>query len=166
MTTNTDASLAIQLVGLTKQFGRATAVQDLSLRVPRGSTFDLIGPNGAGKTTTLKMLMGVLRPTAGRAMVLGTDVFAEPLVVKQRVGYVPDSHNIDRWMCVGEAVSFCRSVYTSWNDKTCQEMLDRFELDPQKKSSTFRRECLLSSRSRLLYHMSLRCCCLTNPWLD
>lgn len=133
MTTNTESSVAIQLAGLTKQFGCTTAVQDLSLSVPCGSTFGLIGPNGAGKTTTLKMLMGVLQPTAGRAMVFGRDVLAEPLVVKQRVGYVPDQHNIDGWMRVEEAVGFCSSFYTSWNDQVCQEMLKRFELDSQKK---------------------------------
>ncbi len=124
---------AVQIVRLTKKFGQTTVVDDLSLRVARGSTFGLIGPNGAGKTTTMKMLMGMLRPTSGRATVLGTEVLAEPLVVKQRVGYVPESHHIDRWMRIGEAVGFCRSVYESWNDQTCQEMLKRFELDPDKK---------------------------------
>lgn len=133
MTTQVDNDAAIEIVNLTKQFGRSTAVNDLSLRVDRGSTFGLIGPNGAGKTTTMKMLMGILRPTTGAAFVLGTDVFAEPLVVKQRVGYVPESHYIDRWMRVGEAVGFCRSLYDSWNEQTCQQMLDRFELDPDKK---------------------------------
>jgi len=133
MTTQVDDHAAIELMGLTKQFSRSTAVKDLSLRVDRGSTFGLIGPNGAGKTTTMKMLMGILRPTTGAVTVLGTNVFAEPLVVKQRVGYVPESHHIDRWMRVGEAVGFCRSLYESWNDQTCQQMLDRFELDPNKK---------------------------------
>ena len=133
MTTLVDENGAIELVSLTKQFGHTTAVNDLSLRVDRGSTFGLIGPNGAGKTTTMKMLMGILRPTTGAVTVLGTDVFAEPLVVKQRVGYVPESHHIDRWMRVGEAVGFCRSLYQSWNNQTCQQMLDLFELDPNKK---------------------------------
>jgi ABC-2 type transport system ATP-binding protein len=81
----------------------------------------------------MKMLMGILRPTAGTATVLGHDVFAEPLVVKQLLGYVPESHHVDRWMRIGEAVGFCRSLYRSWNDQTCQQMLDRFELDPNKK---------------------------------
>lgn len=133
MITTLDDNAAIELVGLTKRFGRDTAVADLSLRVARGSTFGLIGPNGAGKTTTMKMLMGILRPTSGSVTMLGKDVFAEPLLVKQRVGYVPDSHNVDRWMRVHEAVGFCRSLYDSWNDKTCQQMLERFELDPTKK---------------------------------
>ena len=133
MTTTADNGSAIELVGLTKRFGRTTAVDDLSLRVAPGSTFGLIGPNGAGKATMIKMLMGVLTPTTGQAYVLGSDVLAEPLVVKQRVGYVPESHHIDRWMRVAEVVGFCRSLYESWNDQTCRQMLDLFELDANKK---------------------------------
>jgi ABC-2 type transport system ATP-binding protein len=133
MSAITDEDAAIQLIGLTKQFGCTTAVNNLSLRINRGSTFGLIGPNGAGKTTAMKVLMGLLRPTAGRATVLGMDVFEEPLLVKQRVGYVPDLHHIDRWMRVGEAVGFCRSLYASWNNQACHQMLDLFELDANKK---------------------------------
>ena len=124
---------AIQLIELTKRFGRTTAVDDLSLKITPGSTFGLIGPNGAGKTTTIKMLMGVLAPTAGHAFVLGSEVLDEPLLVKQRVGYVPEAHNIDRWMSVEEVVFFCRSIYESWNDRTCHEMLTLFGLDYNKK---------------------------------
>ena len=133
MTTTSDSGPAIELVGLTKWFGRNAAVENLSLQIPPGSTFGLIGPNGAGKTTTIKMLMGVLTPTTGYARVLGSHVLIEPLAVKQRVGYVPEAHNIDRWMRVGEVVGFCKSLYESWNDQTCREMLERFELDEDKK---------------------------------
>ena len=66
--------LAIELKGLTKRFGSTLAVDNLSLSVKRGSTLGLIGPNGAGKSTTIKMLMGLLNPTAGTAQVLGRDV--------------------------------------------------------------------------------------------
>jgi ABC-2 type transport system ATP-binding protein len=133
MSTPADSSPAIELVGLSKRFGRTLAVDNLSLEVARGSTFGLIGPNGAGKSTTIRMLMGILRPTAGQARVLGTDVFADPVEVKQRVGYVPETHHVYRWMRVEEAVRFCRSVYRTWNDQTCREMLDLFRLDPGKK---------------------------------
>jgi len=133
MTTTSDSGPAIELVGLTKWFGRNAAVENLSLQSPPGSTFGLIGPNGAGKTTTIKMLMGVLTPTAGYARVLGRHALIEPLAVKQRVGYVPEAHNIDRWMRVAEVVGFCKSLYESWNDQTCREMLERFELDENKK---------------------------------
>ncbi len=133
MNAETNGQPAIHLSGLSKRFGRTWAVDDLSLEVPRGSTFGLIGPNGAGKTTTIKMLMGVLRPTAGRAEALGLDVLEEPVQLKQRVGYVPESHHIYRWMRVEQVIGFCRAAFESWNDQTCQEMLDLFALDPRKK---------------------------------
>jgi ABC-2 type transport system ATP-binding protein len=124
---------AIEILGLTKQFGRSLAVKNLHLNIPRGCAFGLLGPNGAGKSTTLRMLMGTLSPTAGAARVLGIDVRDNPTLVKQRVGYVPETHHIYRWMRVEEAIGFCRSCYPTWNDATCQEMLGRFALDPEKK---------------------------------
>ena len=124
---------AVELVGLTKRFGRTLAVDNLSLTIPRGSTFGLLGPNGAGKSTTIKMLMGMLAPTAGQARLLGIDVAADPTEIKQRVGYVPETHYIYRWMRVGEVIGFCKSCFRSWNDATCREMLDLFGLDLEKK---------------------------------
>ncbi len=133
MTARANNDPAIELVGLTKRFGRTLAVDNLSLQIACGSTFGLIGPNGAGKTTTIKMLMGMLSPTAGKVRVLGTDVFAEPVWVKQRVGYVPETHHIYRWMRVGEVIGYCRSIYETWNDVTCRRMLDLFAMDRRKK---------------------------------
>jgi ABC-2 type transport system ATP-binding protein len=118
---------------LTKRFGRTVAVNELSLAIPRGSTFGLLGPNGAGKSTTIKMLMGVLSPTGGEARVLGIDVRRDPVRVKQRVGYVPEAHYIYRWMRVKEVIGFCKSCFETWNDETCREMLELFALDPNKK---------------------------------
>ena len=131
-TTDDRSELAIELSGLTKRFGDTLAVDSLSLSVKRGSTFGLMGPNGAGKSTVMKMLMGVLDPTAGNVRVLGRDVAKEADAVRQRVGYVPEQHFMDRWMRVDEVTGFCRSAYANWNDETCREMLDRFELDPGK----------------------------------
>ena len=124
---------AIEIHGLTKRFGRSVAVKNLSLSIPRGCAFGLLGPNGAGKSTTLRMLMGTLAPTAGIARVLGITVHANPTLVKQKVGYVPEIHHIYRWMRVGEVIGFCRSCYPTWNEATCKEMVDRFALDPRKK---------------------------------
>ena len=124
---------AIELFGLTKRFGRTLAVDNLSLKIPRGSTFGLLGPNGAGKSTTIKMLMGMLSITSGTAAVLGVNVQLDPVQVKQRVGYVPETHNIYRWMRVREVIGFCKSCFPTWNDQTAREMLDLFALDPEKK---------------------------------
>jgi ABC-2 type transport system ATP-binding protein len=83
-------STALSLRGLTKRFGAVTAVDRLDLDVPRGSFYGLVGPNGAGKTTTLSMATGLLRPDAGTAHVLGTDVWADPVSAKARIGILPD----------------------------------------------------------------------------
>ena len=124
---------AIALFRLTKRFGRSLAVDNLSLNIPRGSTFGLLGPNGAGKSTTIKMLMGMLSISSGTANVLGVNVQTDPVQVKSRVGYVPEAHNIYRWMRVHEVLGFCKSCFPTWNDQTAREMLELFGLDPQKK---------------------------------
>jgi len=124
---------AVEVVGLSKRFGRTLAVDNLSLTIPQGSTFGLLGPNGAGKSTTIKMLMGLLSITAGQARVLGLDVAADATPIKQRVGYVPETHHIYRWMRVREVLGFCKSCFHRWNDETCREMVELFDLDPEKK---------------------------------
>jgi ABC-2 type transport system ATP-binding protein len=80
----------IELIHLVKRFGDVIAVNDLSLTVKPGEFFAVLGPNAAGKTTTIKMLCGLIRPTAGLARVAGFDVQAQPLEVKRRLAYVPD----------------------------------------------------------------------------
>ncbi len=127
------SSPAIETSHLTKRFGRAVAVDDLSLAIPCGCTFGLLGPNGAGKSTTIKMLIGLLSPSGGDARVLGIDVRREATHLKQRVGYVPETHHIYRWMRVGEVFGFCKSCYPLWNDRVCQEMVELFGLDLEKK---------------------------------
>ena len=87
---NSDNGWAINTEALTRQFGKLTAVDRLDLNVPRGVIFGFLGPNGAGKSTTINMLVGLLRPTSGRARVAGFDVQAEPLEVKRRIGVVPE----------------------------------------------------------------------------
>jgi ABC-2 type transport system ATP-binding protein len=85
-----EREIALALRGLTKRFEGTTAVDHLDLDVPRGSFYGLVGPNGAGKTTTLSMATGLLRPDAGTALVLGTDVWADPVAAKARIGVLPD----------------------------------------------------------------------------
>ena len=77
--------------GLTRTFGDKIALSDLNLRVEPGEILGFLGPNGAGKSTTVKILTGMIRPTGGRAQVAGFDVTDQPLEVKRRIGYVPES---------------------------------------------------------------------------
>ncbi|NMB42011.1 MAG: ATP-binding cassette domain-containing protein [Firmicutes bacterium] len=80
----------IKLDGLTKKYGQLTAVDQLTLSIQRGEIFGLLGPNGAGKTTTILMLLGLSEPTSGKAEVCGVDPTFQPLLVKEKVGYLPD----------------------------------------------------------------------------
>jgi ABC-2 type transport system ATP-binding protein len=124
---------AIEAIDLTKRFGDRAAVDQLSLRVSAGTTLGFIGPNGAGKTTTIKMLMGMLRPGAGAARVLGADVLSDPAEMKQRVGYVPEMHCIYRWMRVRDVITFCRGIFRRWDDRRCEELLKLFQLESSKR---------------------------------
>jgi ABC-2 type transport system ATP-binding protein len=81
----------ISIENLSKTYGSFDAVKDLNLKVPKGSVYAFLGPNGAGKTTTIRMLMGILVPSAGRAKIAGLDCIADRIEVKRRVGYLPDS---------------------------------------------------------------------------
>lgn len=81
----------IETSGLTKRYGRAVAVDHLDLTVEKGEVFGLLGPNGSGKTTTILMLLGLTEPSGGTVRVLGFDPFRQPLQVKRRAGYLPDS---------------------------------------------------------------------------
>jgi ABC-2 type transport system ATP-binding protein len=133
MSTTAAPELGIELTGVTRRFGAAVAVNDLTLHIPTGRSFGLIGPNGAGKSTTIKMLLGMLRPQAGTVRVLGIDVFAEPTRMKLRVGYVPEVPLVYRWMRVDELIGFVRAFYPTWSDAECGRLLDLFALSPAKK---------------------------------
>jgi ABC-2 type transport system ATP-binding protein len=80
---------AVETHGLGKRYGRVTAVEDLSLRIEEGEVFGFLGPNGAGKTTTIRVLLGLLRPTAGRALVLGRPVRPGDAAGRAGIGYLP-----------------------------------------------------------------------------
>jgi ABC-2 type transport system ATP-binding protein len=118
---------------LSKHFRRLVAVDKVDLDIPRGCVFGLIGPNGAGKTTLIRMLMSLTKITAGRASVLGLDAEAEADRIHRTVGYVPEVPTIYRWMRVSEVIRFCRTFRDTWNDKLCDELLNTFDLDPNKK---------------------------------
>lgn len=133
MIDSTKGEPAIEMIGATKRFRHTLAVDAVNLTVPRGSILGFIGPNGAGKTTTIKMLMGLLPMDGGAASVLGYDVSRDADEVRLHVGYVPEQHFIYRWMRVGEVVRFCRSLYETWNDSLCDELLDQFALPARKK---------------------------------
>ncbi|OUN01720.1 MAG: hypothetical protein BAA04_12755 [Firmicutes bacterium ZCTH02-B6] len=120
--------VAIVCEGLTKRYGAAVAVDGIDWVVPKGSVTGLVGPNGAGKSTTLKMLIGLVRPTAGMARVLGRDVVAASLEIRERTGYMPEEDSLFRWLTAEDAMAFSRRLYPTWSDVLARETLDVFGL--------------------------------------
>ncbi len=102
---------AIQTVGLTKQFDSFTAVDGVSFTVRRGEIFGFLGPNGAGKTTTIRMLLGLITPTAGRATVLGFDIVRQVADIQQRIGYMSQRFSLYDDLTVAENLNFFGGAY-------------------------------------------------------
>lgn len=101
----------IQTVNLTRKFGSLAAVQDLSLTVEQGELYGFLGPNGAGKTTTIRMLVGLLRPTAGLIRVAGYDVQQQPLAMKRAVGYLAQTPLLYEGLTGREFLHFLGGLY-------------------------------------------------------
>ena len=101
---------AIETQGLTKRYGRLTALEDLTMVVEAGTVFGFVGPNGAGKTTTMRILSTLLRPTAGMAWVAGHSVVSEQRDVRRAIGYMPDFFGVYGDMKVWEIYYWIFSI--------------------------------------------------------
>ncbi len=127
--------MAIELQGLRKDYGPKRALDGVSLLVPRGSVFGYVGPNGAGKTTTIKILTGLLRPSAGDARVLGRSVLAEAMAVKATLGYVPESGALFEKFSPEEYLTLVGRLYRLSDEVIrgrVEEWLGRFGLRGQR----------------------------------
>jgi ABC-2 type transport system ATP-binding protein len=119
------------LEGVTKRYGAFTAVNEVDLRVPRGQVFGFLGPNGAGKTTTIRMISGVLLPTAGRILIGGDDLAREPEKAKSRLGYIPDRPYLYEKLSGGEFLRFVAGLWGTdgrATEERAQRLLDLFDL--------------------------------------
>jgi ABC-2 type transport system ATP-binding protein len=105
------ANAAVEVIGLRKDFGAARALDEVTFDVARGEIFGLLGPNGAGKTTTMRILLTLLKPTAGTARVAGYDVTTEPVPVREQVGWVPQERAVDPLLTVMENMTFMGGMY-------------------------------------------------------
>jgi ABC-2 type transport system ATP-binding protein len=104
------------------------------LKVQPGRCYGLFGRNGAGKTTTMKCLLNLLRPQRGQVRVFGLDPSKAEVAVKSRLSYVPDQVVFYPWMSVRETLDYLASFRERWNQKTEQELLERFQLDPAQRT--------------------------------
>lgn len=103
--------IAVQTIGLTRRFGDKVAVDRLDLSVAEGEFFGFLGPNGAGKSTTINMLVGLLRPTAGQALIQGIDIWEQPLQAKQHIGVLPEGLNLYERLTGREFIRFAGTMY-------------------------------------------------------
>jgi ABC-2 type transport system ATP-binding protein len=129
----------IETVDLTRRFGRLDAVEGLNLQVPAGSLFAFVGPNGAGKTTTIKVLLNLLRPTSGKAIVLGTDSRNIGPRELARIGYVSENQDLPDWMTVEQLIAYVRPFYPTWDEKLCRKLQRDLDLTSRLPVRSFSR---------------------------
>ncbi len=118
----------ITVDGLTKVYGKRTALDHVSFEVPRGEVFGFVGPNGAGKTTTLRILSALLEPTEGRAFIDGADVTRQPDTVHSRLGYMPDFFGVYDQLTVTEYLDFYAACYRQPKQRRKKIVDDLLEL--------------------------------------
>jgi len=120
---------------VTKTYGRNTALNNISLEVPRGVVFALLGENGAGKTTTIKLLLGLEEASAGKVEVLGLDSRQEGTEIRRRVGYVPERPALYEWMSATEIGWFTAGFYANGFEHEYCTLLKQFSVPTDRKIS-------------------------------
>jgi ABC-2 type transport system ATP-binding protein len=123
---------AVQAINLRKTYGKLEAVADANFNLQPGEIVGFLGPNGAGKTTTIKMLTGLLSPSAGQALILGHDIQKDPIPAKASFGYVPDTPNLYAKLTGWEFLQFMARLYRVPRDQAehrARELLRLFQLN-------------------------------------
>ena len=126
------AGIAVEAIGLRKTYGPLEAVKGVNLQVREGEIMGFLGPNGAGKTTTIKMLTGLLTPTAGTARICGYNIQAQPIQAKSCIGYVPDTPNLYGKLNAWEFLRFMGRLYrvpSAQLETRAAELLKLFDLE-------------------------------------
>ncbi|MBW3598629.1 MAG: ABC transporter ATP-binding protein [Planctomycetes bacterium] len=129
----------VELHRVTRRFGATTALEDVSLTVPRGGVFGLIGGNGAGKTTLIKHVLGLLKPHAGAVRVFGLDPVEHPVGVLGRIGYLSEERDLPDWMRVNELMRYTQAFFPHWDPGYAEELREAFDLDPRAKIKSLSR---------------------------
>lgn len=129
-------SLAVETQDLYRSFDSLEALRQVNLRVERGSVYALLGRNGAGKSTAIRILMGLIRSSSGRALVLDHEPWNAPPAVKQRIGYFSESLELYPWMAVGQLIELTSGLYSNWNRPYQHYLVKRLEIPLAPKIST------------------------------
>ena len=122
-------ALVVETVDLRKSYGPTEAVRGLNLQVPAGSIYGFLGKNGAGKTTTIKLLLNLLRPTAGDAQILGRDVRHLGVAELGRIGYVSENQKLPEWMTTDQLLDYCRGLYPTWDSALAGSLRSLLQLN-------------------------------------
>jgi ABC-2 type transport system ATP-binding protein len=126
-------SYVIETENVTRTFAKSVAVQELNLRVRRGSIYGFLGRNGAGKTTAIKMLVGLIWPDTGTITVNGVDPARFTVEDRWKIGYVSERQILNPFMRVDALIRFTSSFYPNWDFTICDRILKRFKIDPTKR---------------------------------
>jgi ABC-2 type transport system ATP-binding protein len=150
-------SMAIRTEKLAKKFRRVMALDGLDLDVPEGAIYALVGPNGAGKTTAIKILMNILRPTNGRAEVLGID--SKRIVGRSftQIGYVSENQEFPGWMRIDAYLDYLRPFYPAWDRDLERSLIRQFDLPLDRKLRDLSRGMRMKAAlaGSLAYHPKL-----------
>ena len=123
----------IETKNVSRSFGKTPAVQNLNLRVRRGSIYGFLGRNGAGKTTAIKMRAGLLWPDAGEIRVNGVEPAKFTVQDRQKIGYVSEKQILMPGMRVDALIKFTSQFYPDWDFAVCERILRRFKIDPTRR---------------------------------
>jgi ABC-2 type transport system ATP-binding protein len=134
-----EAEPAIRARGLSKRYGQVTALADLDLDLAPGQVVGYLGPNGAGKTTTIRLLLGFIQPTAGRAEIFGLDCQRKPDIVHRRVAFVPAEASLWPSLTGAETLHLLGRLHGRADSSYTDELIARFDLDPSKKVRAYSR---------------------------
>jgi ABC-2 type transport system ATP-binding protein len=136
--TTSTASIA-QTDALTKRYGSSRGIDDVTFAIRDGEVFGFLGPNGAGKTTTIRTLMGLLRPTSGRATIGGLDCWGQATEVKRLVGYLPGEFSFDPGLTGAQILNYLANLRGGVDHAYMNSLVGRLELDPTKKFREYSR---------------------------
>ncbi len=124
---------AIETIGLTKHYGSARGIEQVNLSVEQGDFLGFIGPNGAGKSTTIRLLLGLLHPTEGKATVLGADVGKDSTKILSQIGYLPSEINLYGRMKVKDVIKFSANLRNMDCTQEAVRLCERLQLDTERK---------------------------------
>ncbi len=127
----------IHIQDLTKSFGKVQALKGINLEVKKGEVHGFIGPNGAGKSTTIRILLGILRKTAGEIELFGKDPWKDAVELHRRLVYVPGDVTLWPDLSGGEVIDFLGRLHGGLNVSKRNQLIERFQLDTTKKSRTY-----------------------------